>query len=273
VTALAGPDITVVIPVWDSYVDRYLAEAIASAGSQDLGVALLVVDNASEPPVTLPAGAALVVRTPRRVSVGDARNVGLEAAVTPYVVMWDADDVMPQGTIRKLRSALDSDPRIVLAAMSITEFPRQRAHHWPRPWTKALTGLPRAFLFANAIHSLVPTTGGVMFRRDEAIAAGGYADADGGDDWVLGVSLASRGHVRLLPTAGRLYRRHADSLSASWRAGDIRKHAGRVRLRLRSDASVPRIVRATVPLIHVAQLFVIYLLRPLRRALRPRADL
>jgi hypothetical protein len=69
--------LTVVIPVYDAYV-RWLPGCVASVWRQrdetELGV--LVIDNASAQPLPdLPAGVE-VARTPRRLSLGAARNFG-----------------------------------------------------------------------------------------------------------------------------------------------------------------------------------------------------
>ncbi len=57
---------------------------------------IVVVDNASSTPVPELEGCE-VVRAPRRLSVGAARNLGLEQVATEYVVFLDADDMLLEG--------------------------------------------------------------------------------------------------------------------------------------------------------------------------------
>ncbi len=54
-----------------------------------------------------------------------------------------------------------------------------------------------------------------MARTAQVRDAGGYADASGGEDWVLGVSLAFRGPVVISERIGLIYRLGGASL---WRA-------------------------------------------------------
>ena len=72
-----------------------------------------------------------------------------------------------------------------------------------------LTGL---FALLDCIWSLFPIQGCALMRTDQVRAAGGYADADWGDDWVLAVSLAFRGRVEVHDRLGRRYRDNPGSL-------------------------------------------------------------
>ena len=88
---------TVVLPVWDEYVAPRLSEALASLRAQDVSALIVVVDNASD--VQLPdLPGVTAVRSSRRLTLGAARNLGLSQVTTPYLVAWDADDLMPPGT-------------------------------------------------------------------------------------------------------------------------------------------------------------------------------
>ena len=55
------------------------------------------------------------VHTPRRMTVGGARNTGLGHVTTPYVYFQDADDLMGPGTLRRLQAELEAHPEAVLA--------------------------------------------------------------------------------------------------------------------------------------------------------------
>jgi glycosyltransferase involved in cell wall biosynthesis len=260
-------DVTVVIPAWDRYVEEFLPEAVRSLLEQDLPAELILVDNASNVPVKS-ANGGRVVRVDKRVTVGAARNLGLAAVRTPFVVFWDADDLMLPGTLRVMHERLARAPEAVAVATAILER-TDRPHHWPRDLTRPLARRSRLFRLVHAVSALFPTTGSVMIRTAHARDAGGFADADGGDDWALGVSLAFRGPILLDDHAGRLYRRWPGSLSGKWRTvPDLVEHAAAVRRRLRSDTGVPRWIRVASPALAPAHLLVIFVLRPLRLALR-----
>lgn len=242
------------IPVWDRYVGPQLVEALASVAEQeDARPTVIVVDNASNTPLP-PLPGAHVFRSELRLTLGAARNLGLAQARTPYVLCWDADDVMLPGTLALLERELDADPRAVAAGAAIVEEPSGQRHRWPRPWIAALTRRPRLMALVHSVWSIFPTTGATLMRAEQTLAGGGYSDADSGDDWCLGVSLLWRGPVRWSERPGRVYRLHQDSIWGLYGGlAHQRRHAAVVRARIRSDRGIPAAVRLALPLIAAAQ--------------------
>jgi glycosyltransferase involved in cell wall biosynthesis len=108
------------VPAWGPYAGPALADAVDSLRVQDLPARILVVDNASQETLPQLEGAE-VIRTTRRLTLGAARNFGLARVTTPYVTFWDADDLMPAGTLRFLRERSSHDPALVAAAAGIVE--------------------------------------------------------------------------------------------------------------------------------------------------------
>lgn len=262
------------VPAWGDYAGRPLAEALDSLRAQDLPARVIVVDNASEPPLGAIDGAE-VIRTPARLTVGAARNLGLEAVRTPYVLFWDADDLMLPGTLRFLHERIAAEPDAVLVAASILEGDPPVPHRWPRRWTYPLARVRGLFALGHCVWSLFPATGSALMRTDAARAMG-FGDANSGEDWVLGVSLAFRGRVILETRPGRLYRRHEGSLWSTQRAApQLVVHARAVRERIRLDPASPLWVRSLLPLIAFLQVFAVRVVRPLVetvRATRPRSS-
>jgi glycosyltransferase involved in cell wall biosynthesis len=257
--------LTVVIPVWDDYAWA-MDEALGSIRAQQPRPGIVLLDNASTVPIRAPEDVRLI-RTERRLTVGAARNHGLAHVATPWAMLWDADDVMLPGTVADLLAGAAADRSIVVVATGIADGTTGRRHHWPRRWTTPLSRLPRLYALLHAMSSLFPTTGALL-RTDVALSGGGFADADGGDDWVVGVSLALRGRVVVNRRLGRVYRHHRGSISADWTGpGDIARHAALVRERLASDAAAPAYARAALPVVRIAQALVIHVLRPLSRRL------
>jgi len=255
-------DVSVVIPVWGDYAGPRLDEALASLREQDLAVRIVVVDNASDPPLGTLAGVD-VIRTPARLTVGAARNFGLDAVTTPYVLFWDADDLMLPGTLRFLRERLESAPDAVLAAAAILEGDPPQPHRWPRHWTYGLTKRRTLFALGDCVWSLFPTTGSSLIRTTAARESR-FGDSNSGEDWVLGVSLAFRGRVLLEERPGRLYRRHPGSLWETQRSvGALVRHARAIRHRIRHDDGIPRWVVAVLPAIAALQLAAAAIVRPL----------
>jgi hypothetical protein len=263
--ASGEPDVSIVVPVWGAYSGAPLAEALDSLRAQELPARIVVVDNASEAPVP-ELGGARMVRSPERLSVGAARNLGLEHVDTPYVLFWDADDLMLPGTLRFLRDRIAGESAAVAVAASIVEGDPPVPHGWPRRWTSRLARWRSLFALAHCVWSLFPTTGSTIMRTSAVKEAGGYADANSGEDWVLGVSLAFRGRVLVEPAPGRLYRRHVASLWESRRSmSHLAQHAGAVRERIRRDRGIPGWTKALAPVIAAFQLLAVFAVRPVAK--------
>lgn len=245
---------TVVLPVWDEYVTDWLDRALESVRDQDSAPAIVVVDNASEVAVPVSEGTE-VVRSDQRLTRGAARDLGLAHVKTPFVVMWDADDVLLPGTLSFLERAIGSDPRLVAFSAAVVEHASGVRHRWPRRKTLRLLSSPRLFALLHSTWSLYPTTGATIMRTDAVRSAGGFGDAETGEDWFLGVSLAFRGRFGWSERPGRVYRVHARSNWARHEAdlGYQLEHARTVRERIRSDTGIPRWARSLLPLIQFGQ--------------------
>jgi glycosyltransferase involved in cell wall biosynthesis len=255
---------TVVIPVWDQYV-KYLEEAVGSARANAPGPRVIVVDNASEVPVPDLDGVT-TVRTTDRLSIGAARNLGIERVETPYLLSLDADDKLLPGALEFMISELDADPSLSVCAMSIME-PNGRRHRTPRRSVAGLARRPNLFALIDSIWSLLPI-GCALLRTDQVRAAGGYADADWGEDWVLAISLVFRGRVEVSQRFGRFYRLTKNSLSESAsRHRELVSSARLVRRRIREDRGIPPWARAALPLIAVLQMAAVWVFRPVYRLL------
>jgi hypothetical protein len=271
---VSPPEVSVVIPAWGDYAGDGLREALESLTTQDIEARIIVVDNASEPPIGELAGVE-VLRSERRITVGAARNLGLAQVTSPYVLFWDADDLMLPGTLRFLGERIASEGDAVLVAASILEGDPPTPHRWPRRWTYPLTRFRRPFTFAHCVWSLFPATGSAIMRT-EAAKAMGFGDANSGEDWVLGVSLAFRGRVILESRPGRLYRSHPGSLWQTQRSPrQLVRHAQAVRERIRSDPAAPPSLRRLLPAVLLLQLAAVRVVQPIAqtmRAIRPSSS-
>lgn len=241
------------MPVWDEYVSDRLQEALASIRAQEAAPAIMVVDNASRVPLPELPGTT-IVRTNGRLSLGAARNLGLAHVRTPHVVFWDADDVMLPGALGLLEQGVASAPGLAAFGAAIIEESSGKRHRFPRRRVATLARVPRAFALLHCIWGLYPTTGSTIIDAELARAAGGFSDADSGDDWCLGVSLAFRGRIGWSERPGRVYTQHASSIWA--RHSTVRfliRHCAMVRNRIRTDPGIPRWVKRLLPPIAVAQ--------------------
>jgi glycosyltransferase involved in cell wall biosynthesis len=257
----SGAAVTVVIPVWDAYVE-FLPDAIASVRQNSHDARIVVVDNASSVPLPNLHGCD-VVRSSRRLTVGAARSLGVERVDTEYVVVLDADDRMLDGTLDFLLARIGSDPSLTVVTTSILEGDTGRRHRTPRWFAPRLARAPRLFALANAIWALLPVQGGAVLRTADLRDAGAYPDIEWGDDWVVAVSLAFRGRVESSRRLGLFYRPTPGSL---WRrprsAEELAASAAHVRERIRRDRAIPGWARMVLPVVAVLQLAAIYLARP-----------
>jgi glycosyltransferase involved in cell wall biosynthesis len=201
------PDVTVVIPAWD--VDDVLGDCLASVQQQTMSPVVIVVDNASASPPAVPDGVD-VIRLPKRVSVGAARNVGLAAVTTPYVLFLDADDVLLPSALESLCRRLQQNPSLVGVSGGIVawnpESDRRVPARWPFRWAVRIHRRRKLFAVINCVRNLFPTVGPVALSTEAVRASGGFGDASWGEDWALGASLCFCGDVAMFDEPCELYR-------------------------------------------------------------------
>ena len=262
-----GAAVTVVIPVWDDYV-QFLSDAVESVRRNDPDVPIVVVDNASATPVP-ELEACRLIHSSERLSSGAARNLGLGQVATEYVVFLDADDMLLDGTLAHLYGRIRDDEGLAMAATSILDGGTGERHRNPRRFVSKLAKWPRLFAIVDSTWSVLPTQGCAIMPVGAVRMSGGYADADLGEDWVLAVSLAWRGRVEVSQRLGRYYRPTEGSIGRRpHTTRELRASARRVRERMRRDSAVPRWARALLPGITVLQLAVIQVARPAYLAAR-----
>lgn len=108
--------VTVVVPVKDRPLERLLAALPAGLGG------LVVVDDGSDDPELVARGVAeaggKVLRHPSPRGPAAARNAGLAAAATPFVVFLDSDVIPREGWLGPLFAHV-ADPAVALVAPRI----------------------------------------------------------------------------------------------------------------------------------------------------------
>jgi glycosyltransferase involved in cell wall biosynthesis len=262
------PSVTVVIPVWGERYAATLPRAVASVRAQGPPAPIVVVDNASDAALP-PLGDAVVVRSETRLSAGAARNLGIAAVATELVVLLDADDELLPGALAALVEGLEGDPGASAYSMALIEGETGARHRSPRRFAARLARAPRAFALLASLWSLYPIQGAAAMRTAWVRDSGGYGDCDGGEDWVLAVSQAFRGRVRLDPRPGLVYHLGEGSLwQRSRGTASLMRASAQVRARMRSDPAVPRWARLALPLVAVSQGLLVLAIRPAYRALR-----
>jgi glycosyltransferase involved in cell wall biosynthesis len=211
--------LTVIVPVWDRYV-FWLEECVDSVRAQggEAPLRILVVDNSSAIPLPALPPDVEVTRTPRRVSLGAARNHGLALVTTPFVAFADADDLFPRGYFVFAVHRLQARPRVVAVGMRPVALDdatgKEQAFPWP---TDGAIRAARRHRLLLALRGLLKepsiVMSGSVFRADALRRAGGYSDLSYGEDANLALLLPFLGDVELHRTPNRRYRIHPGSIA------------------------------------------------------------
>lgn len=248
------PVVSVVIPVGPGH-DRYVMDAVDSVAAQTFRrwECIVINDTGHELGIRLPGWVKLIERG-ARTGVAAARNAGLSAATSPYVVFLDADDILDRGALDHLTATIDRHPELAVVYPDYWERTRDglsapaaweyRAHELPE-WDCDKAVLPGAIYGVTAI-----------YRRAALDAVGGFdEDAPGWEDGDLQVALAYAGYCAArLPRRLYVYSltqstgRRDDNLSheaevVSWFR---KKYQGRESMACRSCGSAPASVPSPV---------------------------
>jgi glycosyltransferase involved in cell wall biosynthesis len=250
----APAGVTVVVPVWDRYCSFLPGCVEAVLGQAGERPSLVVVDNASRRRLpTLPPEVE-VVRSQRRLSVGAARNLGLSRVTTPEVLFCDADDRLLPEAVALLRSKLAARRELVaVIGRYVSWNPVTGAQavldRSPRPVVFRIARYRRVFALANLRYNCFPVVGGIL-RTAAVREAGGFGDANVGEDWILGVQLAFRGPIEFERSPTFLRRVHEGSLWYRPHAPEVYlARTDQLRERVGRDPSVPAWVKAALPLL------------------------
>jgi|SRR5215217_8147029 len=216
--------ITVVIVCFNY--GRFVAEAVDSARAQDAHV--VVVDDGSSDPNTHEALDALPadVEVIRQGNAGvcAARNAGLSAATTPYVLALDADDRLTPGALAAMRAPLDADRGLGFAYGHMQFF---------GAWQGVMRMPPY-----DAYKLLYRHTIGLsaLMRRELIRDTGGFdASFESYEDWELWVNALEHGwRGRQVDAVTLEYRRH----EGTKHAGDRRRYRHHFRQMRRKHAAL-----------------------------------
>jgi GT2 family glycosyltransferase len=153
------------------------------------------------------------VRVLRQANAGPsaARNAGVAATQTPFVLPLDADDKLPPGTVRTLLGALERAPRAGFAYGTVRFF---------GDWTADLP-TPPFDPYRMLYRSIVPASG--LIRRELYEDVGGFPSREAMpsyEDWDFWLSAVERGWRGVkVDAVTYLYRRHGDTRLSAARLG------------------------------------------------------
>jgi glycosyltransferase involved in cell wall biosynthesis len=202
--------VTVVIPCFNQA--HFLPAAVASVRRQTHGHVECIVVNDGSTDETAGVAATLGVRLIDQSNRGlsEARNVGLAAARTPFVVFLDADDELLPGAAAVEADVLaaDASAAAVVGRCQVIDasgdvLPAARIELDP-------SNLYEEWLCRN----FVWTPGAAMFRRSALEELGGFPAGLGpAADYAVYLRLARTGRIRWIDAELVRYRQHGSNMS------------------------------------------------------------
>lgn len=204
------PRVSVVMPVFNG--KRHVNGAITSLLAEDYeDFELIAVDDGSTDgtPEILRRRAAndprIVVLRQENRGIAEALNAGMAVARGEYIARLDADD-LHVNRLRRQVELLDRERDVVLVSTWFDLFDDDE-----RPAGSYRVAEPPAVTrWLLNFYNVLGGHAQVMFRRDAALAAGGYRAAFSiAEDYDLWTRLLDAGRIVVLPFTGLRRRRHA----------------------------------------------------------------
>ena len=187
---MSEPKVTVTMPAYDA--EATLPDAVATVLAQTFGdLELVIVDDGSRVPVQEVLGdvrdeRVRIVRQPRNLGLGRARNTALREARAPLIAHLDADDLWEPEYLEVMVPRLD-DPAVGMAYCNVRVFGIHEHDYITDPERHPVDRFPE-------LAQRNPIPGFVTMRREALEQVGGYAEfAYGAMDWYLYMRLAASG--------------------------------------------------------------------------------
>ncbi|ODT46901.1 MAG: hypothetical protein ABS70_00100 [Nitrospira sp. SCN 59-13] len=141
-----------------------------------------------------------VVALPRNIGAA-ARNIGIQAAMSPYVVLCDDDTWWSEGSIRRAVLVLDRHPAVAVVTAKVLVGPEEREDPICRLMAQSPLPRPAGLPYPSLIGCLA---GASVVRREAILSVGGFEPRFfiGGEEALLSYDLADAGWTMVyLPTA------------------------------------------------------------------------
>ena len=247
--------VTVVVPTYNRA--ALLAATLRSVLEQQPPAAEVIVVDDGSPDDTAARVAPLVsaghVRYLAQANAGlsAARNAGLAAASSDYVLFLDDDDLLLPGALATLVDEAERCPEAAMVAGRCIPFEEEPPPPPPEPASAAAAAATDMELGAFLIWNQLYTAGQVLLRRAALQSAGGFdVRLRAVEDWDMWLRLlgSHRGRWTSVPTLA--YRQHGGGMSRNI----ARMYRFSRRVARRHLASVPSEQRAALRMLSYAQL-------------------
>ena len=243
---VAGPDVSVLVPVFDGA--AYVGAALRSVLAQE-GVAFEVVvcdDGSTDDSVAVVESFAdprVVVVRQANAGIAAALNAAAARARGRYLARLDADDLCRPGRLRAQAAVLDADAACVLVASDFEVVDAAGIVTGRRAVPVSDLALRARLLVQSPV-----AHGSVLLRRAAFERAGGYRSAaEPAEDYDLWVRLAALGTFASVPEPLYAHRAHAGQVSArraAAQAARARESAALARRTLAPPALTRRLLAA-----------------------------
>lgn len=215
-------DATIIVPVFNTAL-AYIEDLIAGLNHQTLPPKeVIFIDDASEQAysdelvVFLPGRLKMpyrVIRHPHNKGLAGARNTGLRATTTAYVLNIDSDDVPLSDFVRDIVSTLDSNPRSAAAVPYLAAFEDGEPFNAIRHGTYTYRPIGEGIIASQLDNQLGHANAG--FRVEALHRLGGWDESSKSmwEDYALYLRLLTASlTISIIPKEGCLYRVRAQSM-------------------------------------------------------------
>lgn len=169
------------------------------AGRED--VEIIVVDDASAPPIAVPTGSGVALRRlAQRSGAPAARRLGFETARGAYVHFHDSDDLLGHGWLDAMRAAIARRPEADLIVTSRLTLERDGAvGFWSADRLRRAAQRPATLRRRQRFVNRIGPLGGVTFSRRAAQALR-FHPCRASQDWLMyDDALSVCAHIRPEP--------------------------------------------------------------------------
>ncbi|HDR8935219.1 glycosyltransferase [Burkholderia vietnamiensis] len=231
VAAAGGPEIgraSIIVPVFNTPI-QYLEDLAYALNRQTvIPEEVIFVDDASHGDYHSQLAEALqkAMHVPYRLlrhrenkGLAGARNTGLAAAKSKYVINVDSDDVPLNDFVRDITRALESDDDVVAATPYLQAFDDEPDFNRARKGGYVYRPLGDGVIASQLDNLLGHANSG--FKREALLEYGGWDATSKSmwEDWALYLKITSDGKkIAVIPKIGCLYRVRTTSMLRTYRA-------------------------------------------------------
>lgn len=219
---------TVIVPVFNTDL-RFITDLVFGLNNQSMSpVEVIFIDDASQLGYARDLEEQLQreLRLPYRIishpvnkGLAGARNTGLNAANTEYVINVDSDDVPLTDFVRNIVRRLDAEPRCAAAVPYLKAFDEDADFNEQMFGGYVYRPLGDGVIASQLDNNLGHANSG--YRTSVLRKIGGWDEGEKSmwEDWALFLKLASTGHrIGIIPQADCLYRVRKQSMLRTYKA-------------------------------------------------------